>query len=84
MVVEGTAEVVEVEVEGAALVVGAAQAAALEVVDEGQVGELVVVQGAEDVVEEVPDVVRGRSTSSPTTKGVMTMVRSSTSNVSSV
>ena len=66
---------VEVEVEEAALVVGAAQVAALEVgVDEGQVGQLVVVQGAEDVVEEAPDVVRGRSTSSPTTKEVMTTV----------
>ena len=84
MAEEGTAEGVEVEVGEAASDVEAAQVEALGVgADEERVGPLVVVQGAEDVVE-APDVVRGRSTSSPTTKGVMTMVRSSTSNVSSV
>ncbi|KAI5894930.1 uncharacterized protein SCHCODRAFT_02219088 [Schizophyllum commune H4-8] len=58
----------------AALAVEAAQAGALEVgADEGRAGPLVVVQGAEGVVEEALGVVRGRSTSSPTTKGVMTM-----------
>ena len=63
------------EVGEAASDVEAAQVEALGVgVDEERVGPLVVVQGAEDVVEEAPDVVRGRSTSSPTTKEVMTTV----------
>lgn len=83
---EGTTEGVEVEVEvevGEAASAGeVAQAGALEVgADEGRVGPLVVVQGAEDVVEEAPDVVRGRSISSPTTKGMMMMVRSLTMSI---